>query len=60
MIEARRNGELYGEARLDRLLAARHGLGAQELAQAILDDCRDFSGGELADDCAIVCLKLAP
>jgi serine phosphatase RsbU (regulator of sigma subunit) len=60
VLEARRNGELYGEARLDRLLAARHGLGAQELAQAILDDCTNFSGGELGDDCAIVCLKLAP
>jgi sigma-B regulation protein RsbU (phosphoserine phosphatase) len=59
VVEARRNGELYGEERLDRLLAARRSLPAQELASAILDDCRRYSGGDLSDDCAIVCLKLA-
>jgi serine phosphatase RsbU (regulator of sigma subunit)/uncharacterized protein YigA (DUF484 family) len=60
VVEARRNGELYGEERLDRLLAARGHLGAQRLAEAILADCRAFGGGDLADDCAIVVLKLAP
>jgi serine phosphatase RsbU (regulator of sigma subunit)/uncharacterized protein YigA (DUF484 family) len=60
VVEARRDGELYGEQRLDRLLAAKSKLGAQHLAEAILADCRSFAGGELADDCAIVCLKLAP
>jgi serine phosphatase RsbU (regulator of sigma subunit) len=59
VLEARRDGELYGEERLDRLLARQHDLPAQELASAILDDCRRFSGGDLSDDCAIVCLKLA-
>jgi serine phosphatase RsbU (regulator of sigma subunit) len=60
VIEARRDGELYGEERLDRLLAARGYLGAQQLAEAILADCRSFGGGDLADDCAVVVLKLAP
>ena len=60
VVEARRNGELYGEERLDRLLAARGHLGAQALAEAILADCRAFAGGDLADDCAVVCLRLAP
>ena len=60
VIEARRNGELYGEERLDRLLASRSYLGAQQLAEAILADCRAFGGGDLADDCAVVILKLAP
>jgi serine phosphatase RsbU (regulator of sigma subunit) len=60
VVEARRNGELYGEERLHRLLAARGHLGAQELAGAILADCRSFGGGDLADDCAVVVLKLAP
>jgi len=60
VLEARRNGELYGERRLDALLASRAGLSAQLLAEAILADCRSFAGGELADDCAVVCLKLAP
>ena len=59
VIEARREGELYGEERLEGLLASRRGLAAQELAEAILADCRAFAGGELGDDCAIVCLKLA-
>ena len=60
VVEARRDGELYGEERLDQLLASRSHLGAQDLARAILADCRGFSGGDLADDCAIVCLRLAP
>jgi serine phosphatase RsbU (regulator of sigma subunit) len=59
VVEARRDSELYGEERLDRLVAERRGLPAQELAAEILADCRAFAGGELADDCAIVCLKLA-
>jgi serine phosphatase RsbU (regulator of sigma subunit) len=59
VIEARRDGTLYGEARLDKVLSQHRKLGPQELAEAILADCRSFSGGELADDCAVVCLRLA-
>jgi serine phosphatase RsbU (regulator of sigma subunit) len=54
--EARRGGELYGEARLDAALAANAHLPAEELARALVEDCRAFAG-ELADDCAIVVLK---
>jgi serine phosphatase RsbU (regulator of sigma subunit) len=54
--EARRDGELYGEARLDAALGANAHLPAEELAQALVEDCRAFAG-ELADDCAIVVLK---
>jgi GAF domain-containing protein len=57
--EARRDGELYGEERLDKALRKHRKLGAQALAEAILAECRTFAGGELDDDCAIVCLKLA-
>ncbi|MGZ4373321.1 MAG: SpoIIE family protein phosphatase [Gaiellaceae bacterium] len=57
VIEARRDGELYGEARLDRLLGERRDLPADELAQCVLDDCRAFARGELADDCAVVVVK---
>ncbi|MGB2953264.1 MAG: SpoIIE family protein phosphatase [Gaiellaceae bacterium] len=57
VVEARRDGELYGEERLDRLLAGSPTLSAQELAEAVLEDCRAFSGGELRDDCAVVVLK---
>ena len=59
VLEARRDSELYGEERLDRLLAEARDLAAQDLAAEILADCRAFAGGELGDDCAIVCLKLA-
>ena len=59
VVEARRGGELYGLERLDELLAGRRDLPAQELAAEILADCRAFAGGELGDDCAIVCLRLA-
>jgi sigma-B regulation protein RsbU (phosphoserine phosphatase) len=60
VLEARRDGELYGEERLDDLLRRRAGLPPQELAEAILADCKSFAGGELSDDCAVVCLRLAP
>jgi serine phosphatase RsbU (regulator of sigma subunit) len=57
VLEARRDGELYGDARLDRLLAERGGLPAAELAREVVDDCRRFGGAELADDCAVVVIK---
>jgi len=57
LVEARRGGELYGIERLDRALAAAAGLGAQEIADALVAECRAFSGGELADDCAIVVIR---
>ncbi|TMJ98137.1 MAG: GAF domain-containing protein [Actinobacteria bacterium] len=60
VLEARRNGELYGEERLDALLHTHTDGGAQELAEAILADCRSFAGGELGDDCAVVVVRVAP
>ena len=29
-------------------------------AEAVLAECRSFAGGELSDDCAVVCLRLVP
>ena len=57
VLEARRGGELYGFARLDAVLSERHRLPAAQLARAVLDDCRSFARGELADDCAVVVVK---
>ncbi len=57
LTECRRDGELYGEARLDAFLAANAGLEPQALADALLEDCRAFGGGELDDDCAVMCLR---
>jgi serine phosphatase RsbU (regulator of sigma subunit) len=59
VIEARRDGELYGEARLDEALRRLAGRGAQELAEGVLEECRAFAGGDLGDDCAVVCLRLS-
>jgi serine phosphatase RsbU (regulator of sigma subunit) len=59
VIEARRDGEFYGEGRLDRFLAGRPAEAAGELARAVVADCSRFSGGELADDCAVVVIKRA-
>jgi serine phosphatase RsbU (regulator of sigma subunit) len=56
VLEARRDGELYGFERLDAVLAARRDLSAQGLAREVLEDCRAFAG-ELDDDCALVVLK---
>jgi serine phosphatase RsbU (regulator of sigma subunit) len=57
VIEARLDGELYGVERLDHLLSERRHFPAGELAQVVLDDCRAFARGELADDCAVVVVK---
>ena len=57
VVEARREGELYGEERLDALLSDNRELPAQELAEAVLADCRRWVGGDLRDDCAIVVVR---
>jgi serine phosphatase RsbU (regulator of sigma subunit) len=57
VIEARRDGDLYGVERLDALLSEQRELPATRLAQAIVADCRAFAGGELTDDCAVVVIK---
>jgi serine phosphatase RsbU (regulator of sigma subunit) len=57
VVEARRDGELYGEARLDRLLAEHRQVPAQQLAEVVLEDCRRWVGGDLRDDCAVVVVR---
>ncbi len=56
VIEARLKGELYGPERLMRVVSASYGLGATEIAEAVIADCRAFAG-ELGDDCAVVVIK---
>jgi serine phosphatase RsbU (regulator of sigma subunit) len=60
LIEARRGGEQFGVERLDALLAERRGLPPQEIAQAALAACRDWTEGELTDDFAVVVVKRSP
>jgi serine phosphatase RsbU (regulator of sigma subunit) len=57
VVEARRGTELYGDHRLDESLAARSASAPEELANAVVADCRAFTGGELTDDCAVVVIR---
>ncbi|HEX7255058.1 MAG TPA: SpoIIE family protein phosphatase, partial [Gaiellaceae bacterium] len=57
VVESRVGTELYGNARLDRLLRERRDLPAEELARAVVEDSRAFAGGGLADDSAVVVVK---
>ena len=60
VVEARNGGELYGLGRLDAVLERGAMLGAEELALAVLSDCRSFAGGEVTDDCAVVVIRRLP
>jgi serine phosphatase RsbU (regulator of sigma subunit) len=60
VVEARTNSELYGVERLDAVLSGKHALPVQELAEAVIEDCRRFGHGELLDDCAVVVIRRTP
>jgi serine phosphatase RsbU (regulator of sigma subunit)/cell division septum initiation protein DivIVA len=57
VVEARRDGRLYGVERLDALLAERCELPARALASAVAEDARAFAGGDLTDDLAVVVIR---
>jgi sigma-B regulation protein RsbU (phosphoserine phosphatase) len=57
VVEARRDGELYGDDRLDALLTERHDQPARALAVAVAEDAREFAGGDLSDDLAVVVIR---
>jgi serine phosphatase RsbU (regulator of sigma subunit) len=57
VVEARRDGELYGTERLDALLAEHHALPPRELAERVAEDARSWAGGELTDDLAVVVIR---
>ena len=56
VVEARRDGELYGLERLSQIVGGSLERPAAEIASAVIDDCRAFAG-DLADDCAVVVIK---
>ncbi|MEV4460730.1 SpoIIE family protein phosphatase [Microbispora sp. NPDC049633] len=58
VVEARRDGELYGEERLRRLLGDARALEADGIADAIVDDAVAFQSGLTRDDIALVVLKI--
>ncbi|MGE5228724.1 MAG: GAF domain-containing SpoIIE family protein phosphatase [Deltaproteobacteria bacterium] len=56
--DARRDRVLFGEERLHEAVRANRQLDAQALADALLETVKEYSGGVLADDCAVVAVKL--
>ena len=56
--DARREGVLFGEERLREAVRANLPLDAQALADTLLETVKEYSGGVLADDCAVVAIKL--
>jgi serine phosphatase RsbU (regulator of sigma subunit) len=60
VIEARQGDELYGIPRLDALLERRHTIRAEDIAASVIQSARNYTGGELFDDCAVVVLKRTP
>jgi serine phosphatase RsbU (regulator of sigma subunit) len=56
--DARIGGKLFGEKRVRETIHANLGLSAQELADALLETVKDYAGGVLADDCAVVTIRL--
>jgi sigma-B regulation protein RsbU (phosphoserine phosphatase) len=57
VIESRRGRDLFGQERMDDVLAANASQPAQVLADELLAACRSYAGGDLPDDCAIVVIK---
>jgi PAS domain S-box-containing protein len=55
--EARRDGQLFGEDRLQDLVSG-HTLDVDELPRAVLDSVLEFSGHRLRDDVAIMAMSL--
>ncbi|TMK78443.1 MAG: GAF domain-containing protein [Actinobacteria bacterium] len=56
LVEARRDGDLYGDERLDASLSSGRELSASELAEHVVAECRAFAG-EPEDDYAVVVIR---
>ena len=58
LTEARRQGQLFGERRVQRLLRLHAARGVEATAQALLDSVRRYTGGVLEDDAAVVAIGM--
>ena len=58
VLEARRNGELFGLKRLESVLKRKR-LSVERLPHAVLDEVLAFSGGRLRDDVAVLAVLIA-
>jgi serine phosphatase RsbU (regulator of sigma subunit) len=56
--ESRREGVLFGEERLNEAVRANLPLSAQALSDSLLETVKEYAGGVLPDDCAVVTIKL--
>jgi serine phosphatase RsbU (regulator of sigma subunit) len=57
VVEARREGQMFGEKRLERLLRRKR-ISVERLPTLVLDQVLAFSGGTLSDDVAVLALSL--
>ena len=58
--DARRRGDIFGEARLMAAVSSLAGLEPPDLARALYERVLEFSGGDIGDDLALVALRLLP
>jgi serine phosphatase RsbU (regulator of sigma subunit) len=57
VVEARRNGDLFGERRLSEVLAECAGLPPGDILDRVRDAIQDFSGGQSDDDVCMLALR---
>ncbi|MCW2924337.1 MAG: hypothetical protein JWM98_1741, partial [Thermoleophilia bacterium] len=60
VVEARREGRLYGQFRLERRILEEAGGGAGQIAYSIYEDCHAYAENGLNDDVAIVVVRHVP
>jgi PAS domain S-box-containing protein len=58
LIEARQDGDLYGDERLEGALRRQAEVPVEQLPTRVLDEVLAFSGGELKDDVALLAVSL--
>lgn len=58
LVEARRNGKLFGERRLGQAVRSNAGGSAQEVAEGLMAAVQRYTGGVLDDDAAVVVIRV--
>ena len=57
VVEARREGRLFGERRLGIAVRGSAGRGAQDIAEDLMATVQRYTGGVLDDDAAVVVIR---
>jgi PAS domain S-box-containing protein len=57
LTEARRDGEMFGEARVAEIVASMDDAPPQQLAEKLMDMLLDFTQGDLSDDVALLAIR---